>query len=155
MYSSAQTLAWTDKGGLILVNATERNRSMKYLLSMVLIFIIAAAALTGCAAQHDRPGQESGSQSPEDISTAFEEQGGQTTQPPEDLIDDIPPYDAMLNLIVMDGKFRFQRIATTPCIVYSDSAITDMENGTAYNDRHDILTTVFRAMDGKTAIMST
>ena len=63
------------------------------------------------------------------------------------------PYDAMLNLEVMNGKFRFQRIATTPCIVYSNVSITDMSNGTMYNDRHDILTTIFQATDGKNAIM--
>lgn len=39
------------------------------------------------------------------------------------------PYEAMLNLEVMDGKFRFQRIATTPCIVYSNTHISDMKKG--------------------------
>ncbi len=64
------------------------------------------------------------------------------------------PYEAMLNLEVMGGKFVFQRIATTPCIVYSNAPITDMSKGIMYNDRHDILTTIFQAMDGKDAIMA-
>ena len=63
------------------------------------------------------------------------------------------PYDAMLNLEIMNGKFRFQRIAITPCIVYSDTPISDMADGNIYNDRHDILTTIFRAMDNKDAVM--
>ncbi len=63
------------------------------------------------------------------------------------------PHDAMLNLEVWDGKFLFQRIATTPCIVYSNTPITDMSKGMMYNDRHDILTTIFQAMDGKDAVM--
>ena len=63
------------------------------------------------------------------------------------------PYDEMLNLEIMNGKFRFQRIAITPCIVYSDTPISDMADGTVYNDRHDILTTIFRAMDDKDAVM--
>ena len=70
-------------------------------------------------------------------------------------INDHVPYDSMLNLEIIDGKFRFQRIATTPCIVYSNSPITDMSNGTMYDDRHDILTAIFRATDGKDAIMDT
>ena len=65
------------------------------------------------------------------------------------------PHDAMLNLEVMDGKFRFQRIATSPCIAYSNTPITDMSKGTIYDDRHDILTSIFRVMDGKDAIMDT
>lgn len=72
-----------------------------------------------------------------------------------DKIHDHVPYDAMLNLEIMDGKFRFQRIATTPCIVYSNTPITDMSKGTVFDDRHDILTTIFQAMDGKDAIMAT
>lgn len=74
---------------------------------------------------------------------------------PNEHFNDHVPYEAMLNLEVMDGKFRFQRIATTPCIVYSNTSITDMSNGTMYEDRHDILTTIFQAMDGKDAIMET
>lgn len=73
----------------------------------------------------------------------------------DDEFHDHVPYDAMLNLEVMDGKFRFQRIATTPCIVYSDAPITDMSKGTMYNDRPDILTSIFQATDGKDAIMDT
>ena len=69
--------------------------------------------------------------------------------------DGIPPYDAMLNLEVWDGKFLFQRIATTPCIVYSNTPINDMSKGTVFEDRHDILTTIFQAMHGKDAIMNT
>ena len=69
--------------------------------------------------------------------------------------DGIPPYDAMLNLEVWDGKFLFQRIATTPCIVYSNTPINDMSKGTVFEDRHDILTTIFQAMHGKDAIMDT
>ncbi|MBQ7910829.1 MAG: hypothetical protein IJ363_08605 [Clostridia bacterium] len=82
-----------------------------------------------------------------------------TTDPnsinPDNEINDHVPYDSMLNLEIIDGKFRFQRIATTPCIVYSNSPITDMSNGTMYDDRHDILTAIFRATDGKDAIMDT
>ena len=73
----------------------------------------------------------------------------------DDAIHDHVPYDAMLNLEIMDGKFRFQRIATTPCIVYSNTPISDMSKGTIYDDRHDILTSIFRVMDGKDAIMDT
>ena len=69
--------------------------------------------------------------------------------------DGIPPYDAMLNLEVWNGKFEFQRIATTPCIVYSNTPISDMSKGTVFEDRHDILTTIFQAMHGKDAIMDT
>ena len=69
--------------------------------------------------------------------------------------DGIPPYDAMLNLEVWDGKFLFQRIATTPCIVYSNTPINDMSKGTVFDDRHDILTTIFQAMHGKDAIIDT
>ncbi len=69
--------------------------------------------------------------------------------------DGIPPYDAMLNLEVWNGKFEFQRIATTPCIVYSNTPINDMSKGTVFEDRHDILTTIFQAMHGKDAIMDT
>ena len=69
--------------------------------------------------------------------------------------DGIPPYDAMLNLEVWDGKFLFQRIATTPCIVYSNTPINDMSKGAVFEDRHDILTTIFQAMHGKDAIMNT
>ena len=65
------------------------------------------------------------------------------------------PYEAMLNLEVIDGKFRFQRIATTPCIVYSNAPISDMSKGMIYNDNHDILTSIFQATDGKDAIMDT
>ena len=75
------------------------------------------------------------------------------TKPETGPFDDIPPHDALINLEIMDGKLRFQRIATTPCIVYSDTPISDMSKGTVYNDRHDILTTIFRAMDNKDAIM--
>ena len=75
------------------------------------------------------------------------------TKPETGTYDDIPPLDALINLEIMDGKLRFQRIATTPCIVYSDTPISDMSKGTVYNDRHDILTTIFRAMDNKDAIM--
>ena len=82
-----------------------------------------------------------------------------TTDPdsinPDNGINDHVPYDSMLNLEIIDGKFRFQRIATTPCIVYSNSPITDMSNGTMYDVRHDILTAIFRATDGKDAIMDT
>ncbi len=82
-----------------------------------------------------------------------------TTDPdsinPDNGINDHVPYDSMLNLEIINGKFRFQRIATTPCIVYSNSPITDMSNGTMYDDRHDILTAIFRATDGKDAIMDT
>ena len=79
------------------------------------------------------------------------------TQPTkiDDNFFDHVPYDAMINLEVMDGKFRFQRIATTPCIVYSSVPISDMPKEMMYKDRHDILTTFFQAMDGKDAIMST
>lgn len=66
----------------------------------------------------------------------------------------VPP-EAELNLEVMGGKFRFQRIATTPCIVYSNAPIIDMADGTMYNDGHDILTAIFRATDGKDAIFDT
>ena len=80
-----------------------------------------------------------------------------TTDPdsinPDNGINDHVPYDSMLNLEIIDGKFRFQRIATTPCIVYSNAPINDMSKGTMYDDRHDILTAVFRATDGKDAIM--
>ena len=69
--------------------------------------------------------------------------------------DGIPPYDAMLNLEVWNGKFEFQRIATTPCIVYSNTPINDMSKGTVFEDRHDILTTIFQAMHGKDAVMDT
>ena len=61
----------------------------------------------------------------------------------------------MLNLEVMNGKFRFQRIATTPCIVYSNVPITEMSNGTLYDDGDDILTAVFNATDGKEAVLDT
>ena len=66
--------------------------------------------------------------------------------------DEIVPYDAMLNLEVKNGVFCFQRIATTPCIVYSNTPIADMAKGTMYNDRHDILSTIFQVMDGKDAV---
>ncbi len=72
-----------------------------------------------------------------------------------DHFNDHVPYESMLNLEIMDGKFRFQRIATTPCIVYSNTPITEMSKGTIYNDRHDILTSIFQAMDGKDAIRAT
>ena len=78
----------------------------------------------------------------------------QSANTDEEFYDQVP-YDAMLNLEVMNGKFKFQRIATTPCIVYSNASITDMSKGTMYNDRHDILTTIFRATDGKNAIIDT
>lgn len=68
-------------------------------------------------------------------------------------INDHVPYDAMLNLEVWDGKLVFQRIATTPCIVYSDAPITDMSEGTMYEDNHDILTTIFQVTNGKDAII--
>ncbi len=72
----------------------------------------------------------------------------------DDFYDHVP-YEAMLNLEIMDGKLRFQRIATTPCIVYSNSPIAEMSKGTMYDGRHDILTSIFRATDGKDAIMDT
>ncbi|MBR5773413.1 MAG: hypothetical protein IKY44_01050 [Clostridia bacterium] len=68
-------------------------------------------------------------------------------------IHDHVPYDAMLNLEVWDGRFVFQRIATTPCIVYSNAAITDMSEGTMYEDNHDILTTIYQVTNGKDAAM--
>lgn len=67
----------------------------------------------------------------------------------------VVPYDEMLRLEVSDGKLVFRRIATTPCIVYADAPISEMSQGKMYDDRHDILTTVFQAMNGKTAIMDT
>ena len=76
----------------------------------------------------------------------------QPTQIDDNFFDHVP-YDAMVKLEVIDGKFRFQRIATTPCMVYSNLPINDMSKGTMYNDRHDILTTIFQVMDGKNAIM--
>ena len=86
-------------------------------------------AFTGCTP----PQSQSGTESP-----FFEE---------------MTPRDAELNLEIIDGKFRFQRIATNPYIVYSDTPITDMTQGTLYKDRHDILTTIFRATEGKEAII--
>ena len=74
---------------------------------------------------------------------------------PDNETHDHVPHDSMLNLEIIDGKFRFQRIATTPCIVYANTPITDMSKGTQYDDRHDILTAIFRATDGKDAIMDT
>lgn len=72
----------------------------------------------------------------------------------DDFYDHVP-YEAMLNLEIMDGKLRFQRIATTPCIVYSNTPIAEMTKGTMYDGRHDILTSIFQATDGKDAIMDT
>ena len=138
---------------------------MKRIIFLTTALIIVTAILTGCAAQYDRSDFESEAlslenlstndaqvdqseaQSLEDLSTAGD---AQTDQPDDSVIDE-PPYDALLNLEIMIGKFRFQRIATTPCIVYSDTAITDMKNGTVYENRFDILMAVFKAMDGKSA----
>ncbi len=87
--------------------------------------------------------------------------GNQTTEPPVSPGSSVPyppehfndhvPYDAMFNLEIMNGQFVFQRIATTPCIVYSTVPITEMSDGVMYNDRHDILTALFGAMNGKDA----
>ena len=64
---------------------------------------------------------------------------------------DMPPGDALLNLEIINGQFRFQRIAATPCIVLSGTPLPlyQLSKGTAYEDRHDILTAFFKAMDGK------
>lgn len=71
------------------------------------------------------------------------------------LICDLPLYDSLLNLEVWGDKFVFQRIATTPCIVCSNVPIDDMSKGTIYEDRHDILTSFFRAMNGKEVVTNT
>lgn len=68
---------------------------------------------------------------------------------------DLPPYDQLLNLEVAADKLVFQRIATTPCIVYSNTPISDMTKGTTYEDRDDILATFFKTMNGKEAITDT
>lgn len=65
----------------------------------------------------------------------------------------VVPYDEMLRLEVADGKLIFQRIATTPCIVYARAPISDMWQ--VFEDRHDVLTAIFQAMNGKPAIMDT
>ena len=66
-----------------------------------------------------------------------------------------PPWGAMLNLEIGNGKFLFQRIATTPCIVYSNTPITEMSEGTMYDDRDDILTSVFKITNGKEVVTDT
>ena len=103
------------------------------LLVLLLAFCLLLAA--GCA-------EGSASPSPSGLST---------TEETDDFHDHVP-YEAMLHLEVMDGKFRFQRIATTPRIVYSTSPITDMTEGKVYDGRHDVLTAVFKATDGKDAL---
>ena len=153
---------------------------MKKFLTMFLIILLCVSAFSGC---DNVLSQNGGSQTTDDTlntnaecehnwerignlneSTAQDKctKCGETrlyTDPDsintDNGINDHVPYDSMLNLEIINGKFRFQRIATTPCIVYSNSPITDMSNGTMYDDRHDILTAVFRATDGKDAIMDT
>lgn len=66
-----------------------------------------------------------------------------------DIFCNLPPYDQLLSLEVWADKLVFQRIATTPCIVYSNSPISDMTKGTTYEDRNDILTAFFKIMNGK------
>ena len=65
------------------------------------------------------------------------------------------PWDALLNLEIGNDKFLFQRIAVTPCIVYSTTPIAEMSEGTMYDDRHDILAAVFQATNGKEAVTDT
>lgn len=110
---------------------------MKRIPAIALSVMLLISLLSACAASRRPPenGPEPSAEVPRD------------GLPDEEIV----PYDAELNLEVMQGKFRFQRIATTPRIVYSDRPITDMGDGTAYENRHDILTTLFRAADGKEA----
>lgn len=86
------------------------------------------------------------------VSVSEGEGPGAPASDPSELRDEIPPYYALLNLEVMNGKFVFQRIATAPRIVYSDKPVADMTKGVVYDDRHEILTTIFQAMNGKDAV---
>ncbi|MBO4769736.1 MAG: hypothetical protein J5563_03015 [Clostridia bacterium] len=115
---------------------------MKKRTFFALSILICVLSMAGCFSMKSEPGPN-----------ATESHGLPATESNDDFHDHVP-YDAMLNLEIMNGKFRFQRIATTPCIVYSNTPITDMTKGTVYNDRGDILTTIFRAMDNKDAVES-
>ena len=109
---------------------------MKRILSMLAIPLICVFVLCGCNAKN-----------PSNQGIVPTESTGH--------FNDHVPYEAMLNLEVMGGKFVFQRIATTPCIVYSNTPITEMSKGTMYEDRHDVLTAIFQATNGKDAIADT
>ena len=105
---------------------------MKHTVAFILI-LLSIFCICGCSNKPSEPPASSDSLVP---------------YPPEHFNDHVP-YDAMFNLEVMNGQFVFQRIATTPCIVYSTVPIIEMSDGVMYNDRHDILTALFGAMNGK------
>ena len=114
---------------------------MKKCITMVMGIFMSLVLFVGCASQQN-PSDDSGKQ----------HAASESTQDNHEIADGIPPHEALINLEIVNGKFRFQRIATTPCIVYSDMPISDMSKGTVYDDRHDILTVLFRAMDNKEAM---
>lgn len=123
--------------------------AMKKLIALGLVFVC-VFSLISCGQQ---------AQGQQEATTPTQSSNDETTPTQSSKSDDEfhahVPYEAMLNLKVIGGKFRFQRIATTPCIVYSNAPISDMSKGMIYNDNHDILTSIFQATDGKDAIMDT
>ena len=82
-----------------------------------------------------------------------------TTDPdsikPDDKFNDDISFDLTLNLDIIDSKLKFQTVAITPCIVYSNFPISEMSNGKTYDNGHDIMIAIFNAMNGKTAILDT
>lgn len=114
---------------------------MKRIFVTAICVVMVLALLSGCMSQQE---------SSDNSEIQYSNENSQVK-----IYDEAPPWDALLNLEIMNAKFRFQRIATTPCIVYSDTPISDMSKGTLYADRYDILTTMFNAMDNKDANVST
>ena len=65
----------------------------------------------------------------------------------------VPPYDAQLEILCTNGKLVFSRIATTPRVRADlPSYEGDGRVVKEFTDRHDIISALFRAMDGKEAI---
>ena len=122
---------------------------MKQSIATVIGIFMALAVLAGCASQQN-PSDHSGMQHASSENT--QDTSNEKPQDSHDIFDAVPPREALLNLEIMDGKFLFQRIATTPRIVYSNTPISDMSKGMVYDDRHDILTVLFQATDNKDAI---
>lgn len=61
-----------------------------------------------------------------------------------------PPYDAQLEIVCTNGKLIFSRIATTPR-VWVEMSNPD-KTVKVFEDKHDIISALYHAMDGKEAI---
>ena len=104
---------------------------MKRIFAAILSLIISLAFITGCAVRQEP-------------STG---KGNGTSEHSEEIV----PYDAQLEIICANGKLIFSRIATTPRVrvgrpPFDETCIITHE------DKHEIISALFQAMNGKETV---